>query len=59
MKPFPLRFLQVLILGLFYNVQGKGSVYIQFSLTFLPVDFYVVLTDKFLTVISAMGAQGR
>jgi hypothetical protein len=57
MEPFTLHFLGVLILGLFYNIQGKGNI--QFSLTFLPVDFYVVLTDKFLAVISAMGAQGR
>jgi len=46
-------------LDYFYNVQGKGNVYTQFSLTFLPVDFYVVLSDKFLAVISGIGAQGR
>jgi hypothetical protein len=59
MEPFTLHFLLVLILGLFCNVQGKVHVYTQFSLTFLPGDFYVVLSDKFLAVISAVGVQGR
>jgi len=59
MEPFTFRFLLVLIFGLFCNVQGKGNVYTQFSLTFLPVDFCVVLSDKVLAVISATGAQGR
>jgi len=40
-------------------LQGKGNVYTQFSLTFLPVNFYVALSDKFLAVISAIGAHGR
>jgi hypothetical protein len=59
MEPFTLHFLLVLILGLFCNVQGKVNVYTQFSLTILPVDFYVVLSDKLLAVISAIGVQGR
>jgi hypothetical protein len=59
MEPFTLCFLLVLILGLFCNVQGKGNVYTQFSLTFLPVDFHFILSGKFLAVISAIGGQGK